>query len=78
MFRATRRRHGIPDDDNRPFNVAYAAAKQAQRDGKGRLYMKDGPELVAGEEEEEEEETVAAPGALRLAHWHYCGLIGSV
>ena len=41
--------------------------------------MKDGPELVAGEEEEEEEEeTVAAPGALRLAHWHYCGLIGSV
>ena len=26
-----RRRHGIPDDDNRPFNVAYAAALQARK-----------------------------------------------
>ncbi|THH29144.1 hypothetical protein EUX98_g5062 [Antrodiella citrinella] len=26
-----RRRHGIPDNDHRPFNVAYAAAAQARR-----------------------------------------------
>jgi hypothetical protein len=26
-IRATRRRHGIPDSDKRPFNVAYAAAR---------------------------------------------------
>ncbi|RDX55450.1 hypothetical protein OH76DRAFT_1551896 [Lentinus brumalis] len=36
--KAMRRRHGIPDDDNRPFNVAYAAALQARKgkDGRGR------------------------------------------
>lgn len=27
-----RRRHGIPDNDHRPFNVAYAAAKQALKE----------------------------------------------
>ncbi|KAI0638031.1 hypothetical protein C8Q77DRAFT_1187433 [Trametes polyzona] len=34
--KATRRRFGIPDDDHRPFNVAYAAALQKKREGKGR------------------------------------------
>ncbi|KAI0677092.1 hypothetical protein C8Q78DRAFT_1073827 [Trametes maxima] len=36
--KAMRRRHGIPDDDHRPFNVAYAAALQARKrqEGKGR------------------------------------------
>ncbi|KAI9069214.1 hypothetical protein FKP32DRAFT_79459 [Trametes sanguinea] len=29
--KAMRRRHGIPDDDHRPFNVAYAAALQARK-----------------------------------------------
>jgi hypothetical protein len=29
-----RRRYGIPDHDQRPFNVAYAAAKLAQDDSK--------------------------------------------
>ncbi|KAI0650284.1 hypothetical protein C8Q79DRAFT_376851 [Trametes meyenii] len=35
--KAMRRRHGIPDDDHRPFNVAYAAALQARmrREGRG-------------------------------------------
>lgn len=32
LFRSMRRRHGIPDHDHRPFNVAYAAAKRAQRE----------------------------------------------
>jgi hypothetical protein len=27
-----RRRHGIPDNDHRPFNVAYAAAKRAEKE----------------------------------------------
>ena len=31
-----RRRHGIPDDDHRPFNVAYAAALQARKKREGR------------------------------------------
>ena len=31
-----RRRHGIPDEDERPFNVAYAAAVRArEREEKG-------------------------------------------
>ena len=30
--RSMRRRHGIPDNDRRPFNVAYAAAKRAQKE----------------------------------------------
>ncbi|KAI0751609.1 hypothetical protein C8Q80DRAFT_1119326 [Daedaleopsis nitida] len=34
--KAMRRRHGIPDDDNRPFNVAYAAALQARKGGERR------------------------------------------
>lgn len=29
---ANRRRHGIPDDDDRPFNVAYAAAALAKKE----------------------------------------------
>lgn len=29
---ANRRRHGIPDSDNRPFNVAYAAAALAKKE----------------------------------------------
>ena len=41
--RAMRRRHGIPDDDNRPFNVAYAAALQARKgkDGRGKVSLED-------------------------------------
>lgn len=27
-----RRRHGIPDNDHRPFNVAYAAATRARQE----------------------------------------------
>ena len=34
--RATRRRHGIPDTDNRPFNVAYAAAVTARKENEAR------------------------------------------
>lgn len=30
LCRAMRRRHGIPDEDERPFNVAYAAAVRAR------------------------------------------------
>ncbi|KDQ64179.1 hypothetical protein JAAARDRAFT_27801 [Jaapia argillacea MUCL 33604] len=33
---AMRRRHGIPDDDHRPFNVAFAAASRAQKDREAR------------------------------------------
>ncbi|KAJ3003039.1 hypothetical protein NUW54_g5514 [Trametes sanguinea] len=33
---AMRRRHGIPDDDHRPFNVAYAAALHARKKREGR------------------------------------------
>ena len=32
LDRAMRRRHGIPDDDHRPFNVAYAAVVNARRE----------------------------------------------
>ena len=32
FLRFLRRRHGIPDNDNRPFNVAYAAAKKALKE----------------------------------------------
>ena len=35
-LRATRRRHGIPDTDNRPFNVAYAAAMTARKENEAR------------------------------------------
>ncbi|CDO71357.1 hypothetical protein BN946_scf184908.g115 [Trametes cinnabarina] len=31
-----RRRHGIPDDDHRPFNVAYAAALQSRKRKEGK------------------------------------------
>lgn len=31
-FRAMRRKHGIPDDDHRPFNVAYAASQRARQE----------------------------------------------
>ncbi|KAI0921711.1 hypothetical protein AcW2_006600 [Taiwanofungus camphoratus] len=30
--KALRRRHGIPDNDNRPFNVAFAAANRARQE----------------------------------------------
>jgi len=36
VLRATRRRHGIPDTDNRPFNVAYAAAVTARKENETR------------------------------------------
>jgi hypothetical protein len=32
FFRATRRRHGIPDSDLRPFNVAYSEAMARARE----------------------------------------------
>ncbi|KAF9647305.1 hypothetical protein BDM02DRAFT_3117320 [Thelephora ganbajun] len=34
--KGTRRRHGIPDTDNRPFNVAYAAALTARKENEAR------------------------------------------
>ncbi|KAF9782740.1 hypothetical protein BJ322DRAFT_168367 [Thelephora terrestris] len=34
--KATRRKHGIPDTDNRPFNVAYAAAVTARKENEAR------------------------------------------
>ncbi|OBZ70370.1 hypothetical protein A0H81_09856 [Grifola frondosa] len=34
--KAMRRRHGIPDNDNRPFNVAFAAATKAREERKAR------------------------------------------
>jgi hypothetical protein len=34
LKRSMRRRYGIPDHDQRPFNVAYAAARLAQEDRK--------------------------------------------
>ncbi|KAI0824768.1 hypothetical protein BC628DRAFT_1419875 [Trametes gibbosa] len=36
--KAMRRRHGIPDDDYRPFNVAYAAALQARKKREGKSH----------------------------------------
>ena len=36
FIRATRRRHGIPDSDRRPFNVAYAAAVQSREENEAR------------------------------------------
>ena len=33
VFSTNRRRHGIPDDDDRPFNVAYAAVTRKQHQG---------------------------------------------
>ncbi len=32
FLRAMRRKHGIPDDDHRPFNVAYAAVQRARQE----------------------------------------------
>ncbi|THH16925.1 hypothetical protein EW146_g3790 [Bondarzewia mesenterica] len=40
-----RRRYGIPDHDQRPFNVAYAAARLAQEDARN-LKSRIGPENV--------------------------------
>ena len=51
-----RRRHGIPDNDHRPFNVAYAAAKQAQKEretertGKARCRDVNAPSALRREE----------------------------
>ncbi|KAH9853647.1 hypothetical protein C2E23DRAFT_822140 [Lenzites betulinus] len=49
--KAMRRRHGIPDDDYRPFNVAYAAALQARkkREGKGQGVAQQAPQAPSGE-----------------------------
>ena len=60
-----RRRHGIPDDDNRPFNVAYAAALQARktREGMGRL-QRGGSHVVSLDDEDER---LGNPGMPRLA-----------
>jgi len=32
LFSSLRRKHGIPDSDHRPFNVAWAAARTARED----------------------------------------------
>ncbi|KAF8806215.1 hypothetical protein BYT27DRAFT_7191526 [Phlegmacium glaucopus] len=42
---ATRRRHGIPDSDLRPFNVAYSAAMTRAREEEGRNQVKSNPLL---------------------------------
>ena len=43
--RATRRRHGIPDNDLRPFNVAYSAAMTRAREEESRAHVKSNPLL---------------------------------
>ena len=45
FFRATRRRHGIPDNDLRPFNVAYSAAMTRAREEESRAHVKSNPLL---------------------------------
>ncbi|KAL7282294.1 hypothetical protein ACG7TL_003764 [Trametes sanguinea] len=51
--KAMRRRHGIPDDDHRPFNVAYAAALQARkkREGRGAAGGQRAPQVIPVEDE---------------------------
>lgn len=39
-----RRRHGIPDEDERPFNVAYAAAVRAREREEGASSAPGGPD----------------------------------
>lgn len=46
-----RRRHGIPDNDHRPFNVAYAAAQRAQKEKEGVLKTPN-PAAVQGADQE--------------------------
>ncbi|KAI0698519.1 hypothetical protein C8T65DRAFT_729190 [Cerioporus squamosus] len=60
--KAMRRRHGIPDDDNRPFNVAYAAALQARKgnDGRGRTAL-EGEVPVSSHDGEDERLAGAVP-----------------
>lgn len=52
VIRAMRRRHGIPDDDHRPFNVAYAAALQARKGqgGKSKNAIQQNPQGVSVED----------------------------
>lgn len=45
LLRATRRRHGIPDNDLRPFNVAYSAAMTRAREEESRNRVKSNPSL---------------------------------
>ena len=45
LCRATRRRHGIPDSDLRPFNVAYSAAMMRAREEESRRQVKSNPLL---------------------------------
>ena len=45
FFRATRRRHGIPDNDLRPFNVAYSAAMAKAREEESKAHVKSNPLL---------------------------------
>ncbi|KAF8958468.1 hypothetical protein BDZ97DRAFT_1442154 [Flammula alnicola] len=40
---ATRRRHGIPDSDLRPFNVAYSEAMMRAREEEGKKQLKPRP-----------------------------------
>ncbi len=69
-FRAMRRRHGIPDDDNRPFNVAYAAALQARKGkdgrGRGRGPLEDEVPLPS---HDGEDERLTAAGPSHSPHW---------
>lgn len=47
-FRAMRRRHGIPDNDHRPFNVAYAAVMRARQEDEAttrRVRLEQAPPL---------------------------------
>lgn len=42
-YRATRRRHGIPDSDLRPFNVAYSEAVARSREDESKKQTKPRP-----------------------------------
>lgn len=41
-----RRRHGIPDNDHRPFNVAYAAVLRSRQEGEERARRARLQELI--------------------------------
>lgn len=43
LFRARRRKYGIPDNDARPFNVAYSEAVVKREDMQRRLTQRSRP-----------------------------------
>jgi hypothetical protein len=50
-FRSMRRRHGIPDNDHRPFNVAYAAAVRARQDREAANRKAKLPDMAPGQDQ---------------------------